>query len=112
VGPKGRPVEVISLFDNRRDHCAQFCALCAQICALSRYQAMLLGSDGSHYPMMYKPILRQGFSCYLQLPNDHQLYRRFLLGTQLTSRGSQVRNLHRPYTFGLLQTVDVSSGVS
>ena len=46
--------------------------------------------------MIEKPLLRHEFCCYQPLPNDPQSRRRFLAGTQLTSRGSQVRNLHRP----------------
>src|SRR5208337_1876899 len=59
-------------------------------------QLILLDSAESHPPVIEKPILRHGFCCYQPLPNDPQSHRRFLAGTQLTSRGSQVRNLHRP----------------
>ncbi len=48
--------------------------------------------------MIEKSLLRQEFRCYQPLPNDPQSPQCFLAGTQLTSRGSQVRNLHRPPT--------------
>jgi hypothetical protein len=101
------------------NHCAQFCALCARNCALSRCQPILLDSAESHPPVIEKPLLRQGFSCYRPLPNDPQTHRRYLTGTQLTSRGSQVRNLHRPPIESVLRDsgicrnrlVSVSAGV-
>jgi len=62
VGPEGRSVDVASLFDYRRDRCAQFCALCARICALFPCQRVPLASARTHLPRMQKLLLPQGFA--------------------------------------------------
>ena len=61
VGPEASSMDVIFVFDSRRDHCAQFCAPCAQICALSRCQRLSLGNDGSHRWEIEEALLRQRF---------------------------------------------------
>lgn len=62
--------------DNGRGlvYCAQFCALCARICALTGDQSILLDDRRSHSTNAPETLLPQRFRCLVALPSDIRLF--------------------------------------
>jgi hypothetical protein len=75
---------------------AQFCALCARICALVGKQSTVLGNRRSHFTHVRKTLLPQRFRHLVALPSDTCLFWRLSKVAQLTCKGSQVQVLLRP----------------